>query len=81
MSKNSQPCTPWKLQGFIPWIVSSPSWVRAHLGTEEEVEVVETDGVPDGDDGVGLADGGNGAEAVEEAVEVRLGQEEGAEIS
>ena len=30
---------------------------------------------------MGLVDGGNGAEAVEEAVEVRLGQEEGAEIS
>ena len=57
------------------------SRARAHLGTEEEFEVVETDGVTDGDDGVGLADGGNGAEAVEEAVEVRLGQEEGAEIS
>ena len=54
---------------------------RAHLGTEEEVEVVETDGVTDGDDGVGLVDGGNSAEAVQEAVEVRLGQEEGAEIS
>ena len=54
---------------------------RAHLGTEEEFEVVETDGVTDGDDGVGLVDGGNGAEAVQEAVEVRLGQEEGAEIS
>ena len=55
------------------------SCARAHLGTEEEVEVVETDIVTDGDDGVDLVNGGNSAEAVEEAVEVRLGEEEGAE--
>ena len=66
---------------FVALSLVPSSCARAHLGTEEEVEVVETDGVTDGDDGVGLADGGNGAEAVEEAVEVRLGQEEGAEIS
>ena len=65
---------------LIPLSLELPLCVRVLLGTEEEIEIVKADSVTEGDDGVDVVNSGHSAKTVEEAVEVRLGEEEGAEI-
>ena len=64
---------------LIPLSLELPLCVRVLLGTEEEIEIVKADSVTEGDDGVDVVNSGNSAKTVEKAVEVRLGEKEGAE--